>query len=80
VDPLYKIRNLNHGDGLDLNRAQSARWRCDVENDIAEVDQMQNAYNAAVNEWIHAVKIEEALASVNHSVADVDKWEAAHFR
>jgi hypothetical protein len=46
-----------------------------VENDIAELDQMQNAYKAAVNEWIHATKIEEALASVNHLVADVDKWK-----
>jgi hypothetical protein len=27
-----------------------------------------------------AIEDEEALASVNHSVAEVDKWEAAHFR
>jgi hypothetical protein len=37
---------------------------------------MQKAYRAAVEEWIAAIKAEEALASVNHSVADVDKWEA----
>jgi hypothetical protein len=80
MDPLYKTRYLNHGDGLDLDRTQSARWRCDVENDIAALDQMQNAYKAALNEWIDAIKIEEALASVNHSVADADQWEAAHFR
>jgi len=46
----------------------------------AELDQMQNAYKAAVEEWIAAIREEEALASVNHTVAEVDQWEAAHFR
>lgn len=40
---------------------------------------MQAAYIAAVEHWIAAIKQEEALASVNHSVAEVDKWEKAHF-
>jgi hypothetical protein len=26
-----------------------------VENDIAELDQMQNAHKAVVNEWVHAI-------------------------
>jgi len=46
----------------------------------AELDQMQKSYQAAVEEWVTAIRQEEALASVNHDVADVDKWEAAHFR
>jgi hypothetical protein len=37
-------------------------------------------YRAAVEEWIAAIEDEEALVSVSHSVAEVDKWEAAHFR
>jgi hypothetical protein len=41
---------------------------------------MQSVYKAAVEEWIAAIKNEEALASVNHTVAEVDQWEAAHFR
>jgi len=41
---------------------------------------MQKSYQAAVEEWVTAIRQEEALASVNHDVADVDKWEAAHFR
>lgn len=45
-----------------------------------ELDQMQKAYVAAVEQWIAAIKQEEALASVNHTVAEVDKWENAHFR
>lgn len=40
---------------------------------------MQSAYKAAVEEWIAAIRQEEALASVNHSIADVDQWEQAHF-
>jgi hypothetical protein len=40
---------------------------------------MQSAYKAAVEEWTAAIKQEEALESVNHTIAEVDKWEAAHF-
>jgi hypothetical protein len=50
-----------------------------VTTDTSELDDMRNAYKAAVEEWIAAIKHEEALASVNHSVAEVDKWEEAHF-
>lgn len=35
--------------------------------------------DTAVEEWIAAIKQEEALASVNHTIADIDKWEGAHF-
>lgn len=45
--------------------------------DVAELDQMQANYKAAVDAWIAAIRDEEALASVNHSVAEVDKWENA---
>jgi hypothetical protein len=48
-------------------------------NDVIDLDQMQSKYKAAVEEWIAAIKQEEALASVNHTVAELDKWEAAHF-
>jgi hypothetical protein len=37
-------------------------------------------YKAAVEEWVRAIRQEEELASVNHTVAEVDKWQAAHFR
>jgi hypothetical protein len=45
----------------------------------AELDRLQAAYKAAVEQWIEAIRDEEGLASVHHSVADVDAWEAAHF-
>jgi energy-converting hydrogenase A subunit M len=51
----------------------------DMANDVIDLDQMQAKYKAAVEEWIAAIEHEEDLASVNHDVAEVDKWEAAHF-
>jgi hypothetical protein len=44
-----------------------------------ELDKLQADYKAAVENWIAAIRKEEALASVNHTVAEVDKWEQAHF-
>jgi hypothetical protein len=45
--------------------------------DVSELDQMQSTYKSAVEAWISAIRQEEALASVNHSVAQVDEWENA---
>ena len=44
-----------------------------------ELDELQAAYRTAVEAWIASIRKEEALASVNHEIADVDRWEAAHF-
>jgi energy-converting hydrogenase A subunit M len=46
-----------------------------MENELLELDRMQAAYKTAVEEWIAAM-----LASVIHSVAEIDKWEEAHFK
>jgi hypothetical protein len=40
----------------------------------------RKSYRAAIEEWIAAIRAEEALASVDHEVAEVDKSEAAHFK
>ena len=45
-----------------------------------ELDQLQAAYRAAVDDWVAAIREEEALASGAHSVAELDQWEAAGFR
>ena len=52
----------------------------DEVDQTAELDRLQAAYKAAVDRWVRAIREEEALASVNHTVAEVDRWEAAHFR
>ena len=51
-----------------------------MEIDVLEMDRLQGAYKAAVEEWISAIRSEEALASVNHNVAEIDQWEQAHFK
>lgn len=33
-----------------------------MQNDTSELDQMQTAYKAAIEEWIASIKQEEALA------------------
>jgi hypothetical protein len=50
-----------------------------MENHEEYLDQLQQAYKAAVNTWVTAIRFEEQLASVPHTVAQVDKWENAHF-
>ncbi len=47
--------------------------------ETAELDKMQSNYKAAVDEWVAAIRKEEALASVDHSEAKIDTWEAAGF-
>jgi hypothetical protein len=51
-----------------------------MQDKAAELDRLQAAYKAAVEEWLSAIKHEEDLASVNHTIAEVDQWEAAHFK
>jgi hypothetical protein len=48
-------------------------------SDHPELDALQKAYKDAVEEWIVAIRHEEVLASVNHSVTEIDRWEQAHF-
>ncbi len=47
--------------------------------EVAELNRMQNRYHSAVEDWVAAIRKEEVLASVNHSEAEVDTWEAACF-
>ncbi|RWD71247.1 hypothetical protein [Mesorhizobium sp.] len=51
-----------------------------MQTDASDLDQLQSAYKAAVEDWIAAIREEEELASVNHSIAEIDKWEAADFK
>jgi hypothetical protein len=44
-----------------------------------ELDELQAEYKNAVEAWIAAIRKEEALVSVTHDLAEVDKWEQAHF-
>ncbi len=50
-----------------------------MDADQSKLDALQADYRAAVDAWVTAIREEESLASVGHSVAKVDEWEAAHF-
>ena len=45
----------------------------------ADLDKFQASYKSAVKAWIVAIEAELALTSLDHSVAEIDRWEAAHF-
>ncbi len=50
-----------------------------MDTDTTELDQLQADYKKAVEDWVAAIRKEEALASVHHSTADLDAWEEAGF-
>ena len=50
-----------------------------METEITELDQLQKAYKEAVEAWITTIREEEALASTEHSVAEIDEWKEAGF-
>jgi hypothetical protein len=47
--------------------------------DVAKLDRLRDAYKAAVEEWITAIRREENLATPDHTVPAVDVWEHAGF-
>jgi hypothetical protein len=50
-----------------------------MSDEYAELDRLQRAYKTAVDTWVMAIRTEEELASVHHTLAEVDTWENAHF-
>jgi hypothetical protein len=45
-----------------------------------DLDQLRLAYKAAVDEWVNAIRAEEALASADHSIVAMELWDEAHFK
>ena len=45
-----------------------------------ELDVLRQQYRDAVASWITAIREEEALSTVDHSVTAIDIWENAGFR
>ena len=50
-----------------------------MDDETETLDKLQAAYKAAVDVWISKIRHEEELASVTHSVAEIDRWEQASF-
>ena len=47
--------------------------------DNAELDKLRFDYKAAVERWITAIRVEEDLATPDHSMVAVEDWEKANF-
>jgi hypothetical protein len=46
----------------------------------AGLSELRLTYKNAVDEWVEAIRAEEALATTDHSMTAMEKWDAAHFR
>jgi hypothetical protein len=46
----------------------------------AKLDQLRLAYKKAVDEWVDSIRAEENLATPDHSMVAMERWDAAHFR
>jgi len=50
-----------------------------MSNAHPDLIELQQAYVAAVDAWVAAIRKEEALASETNSITEIDRWEKAHF-
>ena len=47
--------------------------------DNSSLDELQSIYKRAVDEWVEAIRAEEALATLDHSESAMEKWDTAGF-
>lgn len=45
----------------------------------SDLGELRLAYKKAVDEWVSAIRAEEDLATTDHSMTEMEKWDAAHF-
>ena len=45
-----------------------------------ELDNLRVAYKQAVDAWVATIRAEEALATPDHSMIAMEKWDDAHFK
>ncbi len=48
--------------------------------ELEELDRLRDAYKQAVEQWVTAIRGEEALATPDHSIRAWDRWEQAGFK
>jgi hypothetical protein len=46
----------------------------------AGLNELRLAYKKAVDDWVRAIRAEEALATTDHSMTAMEHWDAAHFK
>jgi hypothetical protein len=45
-----------------------------------DLDNLRVAYKKAVDAWVATIRAEEALATPDHSMVAMEKWDDAHFK
>jgi hypothetical protein len=45
-----------------------------------DLDSLRLAYKKAVDEWVDTIRAEEVLATPDHSMIAMEKWDDAHFK
>jgi hypothetical protein len=45
-----------------------------------DLDLLRLAYKKAVDEWVGAIRAEEALATADHSMSALERWDDARFK
>jgi hypothetical protein len=48
--------------------------------DNPEYDRLRQSYKDAVDQWVAAIRDEEALATADHSMIAMERWDAANFK
>jgi hypothetical protein len=46
----------------------------------SNLDELRLIYKKATDAWIDSIRAEEALATSDHSIVAMEKWDDAHFR
>jgi hypothetical protein len=44
------------------------------------LDKLRYLYKKAVDEWVETIRAEEELATPDHSMVAMERWDEAHFR
>jgi hypothetical protein len=45
-----------------------------------DLDELRLVYKKATDAWIDSIRAEEALATTDHSIVAMERWDDAHFR
>lgn len=48
--------------------------------ETTELDRLRLAYKTAVDQWVATIREEEELATPDHSMVQMERWDAAGFR
>jgi hypothetical protein len=67
-----------------MNNGRPRLTLCVVEISVAimetiDFDQLYRAYKQAVDQWVNAIRAEEALAKGDHSMTQMEVWDDAAF-